>query len=78
MGRFVPTGLHLTAGEAVYKSLLRRQNAWLDSMLVVIIERIAYDAMFVPIYVGNERVNLHTAMLGESFYNFQQLEAAAT
>eukprot|EP00957_Ditylum_brightwellii_P045535 3452275-Ditylum_brightwellii.AAC.1 len=34
----------LKSGEAAYKGLLQRQNAWLDNMSVVMIEGLAYDA----------------------------------
>eukprot|EP00957_Ditylum_brightwellii_P065217 4945898-Ditylum_brightwellii.AAC.1 len=48
-GSFVPSGIYLTSGEAVYKGLLCQQNAWLDCMSVVRIEGLLYDAMLAPV-----------------------------
>eukprot|EP00957_Ditylum_brightwellii_P158446 12059637-Ditylum_brightwellii.AAC.1 len=76
MGRFVPLGFHVIAGEAAYKGLLQRQNAWLDNMSVVMIKGLAYDALFVPIQYRGSLIALETVMFGEEHYNFQQLEAA--
>eukprot|EP00957_Ditylum_brightwellii_P022627 1706643-Ditylum_brightwellii.AAC.1 len=78
MGRFAPSGLHLTTGEVVHKGLLRRQNAWLDHMSVVIIEGLSYNAMYVPVQFRGKMILLQTIMIRKDLYGFQQLEAATT
>eukprot|EP00957_Ditylum_brightwellii_P171567 13061929-Ditylum_brightwellii.AAC.1 len=45
-GTFVPTGIHLTTGTKVYKELLRRKNACLNSILVLMVEDISQDAIW--------------------------------
>eukprot|EP00957_Ditylum_brightwellii_P139137 10605822-Ditylum_brightwellii.AAC.1 len=37
-GIFVPTGIHLATNPAVYKGLLRQQNTFVNSLLVLAIE----------------------------------------
>eukprot|EP00957_Ditylum_brightwellii_P185414 14118376-Ditylum_brightwellii.AAC.1 len=78
MGQFVPSGLHLMAGEAVCKGLLHQQNTWLDCMSVVIIEGLSYDATYVLVKFRGKMILLQTIMLHEDLYGFQQLEATTT
>eukprot|EP00957_Ditylum_brightwellii_P200462 15282059-Ditylum_brightwellii.AAC.1 len=57
-GTFVPTGIHLTAGTEVYKALLKGQNAYLNSILVLPVESISQDPIWQDIEIEGRLTTL--------------------
>jgi molecular chaperone GrpE (heat shock protein) len=69
-GIFVPTGIHLTTNPAVYKGLLRQQNNFVNSLLVLAIEGLSEEATMQEIEIDGKVTNIgeyimaHTGMVG--------------
>ena len=57
-GIFVPTGIHLTTNPAVYKGLLRQQNTFVNSLLVLAIEGLSEEATMQDIEIDGKVTNI--------------------
>ena len=54
----MPTGIHLTTNPAVYKGLLRQQNTFVNSLLVLAIEGLSEEATMQDIEIDGKVTNI--------------------
>ena len=66
LGIFVPTGIHLTTNPAVYKGLLRQQNTFVNSLLILAIEGLSEAATMQDIKIDGKVTNIGKYIMAQA------------
>eukprot|EP00957_Ditylum_brightwellii_P024891 1882040-Ditylum_brightwellii.AAC.1 len=74
LGRFVPSGIYLSTDVNMYKSLLQKKNAYIELRAAVVINGLIEEAAHSYVTYHGKKVKLSKLILGEEYYDFEQLE----